>query len=139
MNNGCPHKRGLYDPAFEKDACGTGFVVDIQGRKSHKIVEQALQALDNLRHRGACGCEENTGDGAGILIQLPHTFLAKETKTAGFTLPSFGEYAVGMAFMPKVATDQKECMKRVEAVIAEEGQKFLGWRDVPTDNSMIGN
>ncbi len=138
MNNGCPHKQGLYDPAFEKDACGTGFVVDIQGRKSHKIVEQALQALDNLRHRGACGCEENTGDGAGILIQLPHSFLAKETKASGFTLPSLGEYGAGMAFLPKGTEDQKECQKRVEEIVAEEGQKFLGWRVVPTDNSMIG-
>src|ERR1700759_3158644 len=92
--NGIPPKQGLYDPAFEKDACGTGFVVDIQGRKSHKIVQQALQALDNLRHRGACGCEENTGDGAGILMQIPHAFLKQETKKAGFELPSFGEYGV---------------------------------------------
>src|SRR3984885_13900592 len=138
MMNSCPHKQGLYDPAFEKDACGTGFVVDIQGRKSHKIVQQALQALDNLRHRGACGCEENTGDGAGILMQIPHTFLKSATKKAGFELPSFGEYGVGMAFLPQAAADQKECQKRLETIIQEEGQKFLGWRTVPTNNSMIG-
>jgi glutamate synthase (ferredoxin) len=138
MNTGCPHKQGLYDPRFEKDACGTGFVVDIQGRKSHAIVSQALQALDNLRHRGACGCEENTGDGAGILIQIPHTFLSQNVKKSGFSLPSLGEYGVGMAFLPKTAADQKECQKRVEAIVAEEGLKFLGWRDVPTNNSMIG-
>jgi glutamate synthase (ferredoxin) len=138
MKNGCPHKQGLYDPAFEKDACGTGFVVDIQGRKSHKIVQQALQALDNLRHRGACGCEENTGDGAGILMQLPHAFLKEAVRTARFELPSLGEYGVGVAFLPKNVTDQKECQRRLETIVKEEGQKFLGWRDVPTNNGMIG-
>jgi len=136
--NSTPRKQGLYDPAFEKDACGTGFVVDIQGRKSHKIVQQALQALDNLRHRGACGCEENTGDGAGILMQVPHAFLKKETKEAGFELPSLGEYGVGVAFLPKTAADQKECQKRLETIVQEEGQTFLGWRAVPTYDSMIG-
>src|SRR5258706_4462479 len=107
MNNGCPHKQGLYDPAFEKDACGTGFVVDIQGRKSHKIVQQALTALDNRRHRGACGCEENTGDGAGILMQVPHEFLKIAATKAGFPLPSPGEYGVGVAFLPKHEKDRK--------------------------------
>src|SRR5215510_2781918 len=126
MKNGCPHKQGLYDPAFEKDACGTGFVVDIQGRKSHTIVQQALQALDHLRHRGACGCEENTGDGAGILIQIPHAFLKGEAKKARFELPSIGEYGVGMCFLPKSAADQKECERRVESIVIEESQKFLG-------------
>ncbi len=134
-----PPKQGLYDPFYEKDACGVGFVVDIQGRKSHTLIEQGLTVLDNLRHRGACGCEENTGDGAGILIQNPHPFLAKASKEAGFTLPSFGEYGVGMAFLPQDEADQKECQKRVEAVVSEEGQKFLGWRKVPTDNSSLGN
>src|SRR5437016_13171768 len=122
-----PPKQGLYDPAFEKDACGTGFVVDIQGRKSHKIVQQALQALDALRHRGACGCEENTGDGAGILVQIPHEFLKKVAKEAGFALPSQSEYGVGMAFLPQHDKDRKECEKRLETVVQEEGQKFLGW------------
>src|SRR4029077_14951168 len=138
MKNGCPHKQGLYDPAFEKDACGTGFVVDIQGRKSHKIVQQALQALDHLRHRGACGCEENTGDGAGILMQIPHAFLKKAVKEAGFELPSYGEYGVGMAFLPKNAADQKECQKRLEAIVKEECQYVIGWRRIPTNNSTIG-
>jgi glutamate synthase (ferredoxin) len=138
MRNGLPPKQGLYDPFFEKDACGVGFVVDIQGRKSHKIVQQGLTALDNLRHRGACGCEENTGDGAGILIQTPHAFLQKVTKEAGFTLPSYGEYGVGMAFLPKEAADQKECKKRLETIVVEEGQTFLGWRTVPTNNKPLG-
>jgi len=138
MNSAIPPKQGLYDPAFEKDACGVGFVADIQGRKSHKIVQDALTALDNLRHRGACGCEENTGDGAGILIQVPHNFLKKAAKDAGFELPSYGEYGVGMAFLPKNDADRKECEKRLETVVKEEGQTFLGWRTVPTNNSSLG-
>src|SRR5437899_11747993 len=95
-----PKKQGLYDPRYEKDACGVGFVVDIQGRKSHKIVQQALTALDNLRHRGACGCEENTGDGAGILLQIPHEFLKKEAKAADFTLTPLVEYGMATALLP---------------------------------------
>src|SRR5258706_4385447 len=136
--SGMPKKQGLYDPFYEKDACGVGFVVDIQGRKSHKIDQQALQALDNLRHRGACGCEENTGDGAGILMQLPHEFLKKATKEAGFPLPSPGEYGVGMAFLPPHAHDRKHCEQLLEKVVQEEGQMFLGWRTVPTKDTMIG-
>ena len=133
-----PKKQGLYDPRFEHDACGVGFVADIQGRKSHRIIQQGLQALDNLRHRGACGCEENTGDGAGILVQIPHEFFKKEAKAAGFALPGAGEYGVGVAFFPKSAADAKECAKRLEAVVKEEGQKFLGWRTVPTHGEGLG-
>src|ERR1017187_8264367 len=110
--SGLPPKQGLYDPFYEKDACAVGFVVDIQGRKSHKIVQQALQALDNLRHRGACGCEENTGDGAGILMQVPHTFLLEATKKAGFQIPSYGEYGVGMVFLPQ-DSQQAECCEQL--------------------------
>jgi len=128
----------LYDPRYEKDACGVGFVVDIQGRKSHLIVQQALTALDNLRHRGACGCEENTGDGAGILLQVPHTFLKNSVRQAGFQIPSPGEYGVGMAFLPQNPSDRLECEKRLETVVAEEGQTFLGWRSVPTIHSSLG-
>ncbi len=133
-----PSKQGLYDPAFEKDACGVGFVVDIKGRKSHKILEQGLQVLDNLRHRGACGCEANTGDGAGILLQVPHQFLKNVTAKAGIDLPCAGEYGVGMVFLPRHSAHQKECQKHVEAVARDEGFRFLGWRDVPTDNSSLG-
>jgi glutamate synthase (ferredoxin) len=138
MINERPKKQGLYDPRNEKDACGVGFVVDIQGRKSHQIVQQALTVLDNLRHRGACGCEENTGDGAGILLQVPHSFLQKAAREAGFQIPSSGEYGVGMAFLPKNAADARECEKRLEAVVKEEGQKFLGWRTVPTHGENLG-
>src|SRR5271169_5028158 len=95
-----PAKQGLYDPQFEHEACGVGFVVNIKGRKSHSIIQQALQVLLNLDHRGACGCEANTGDGAGILIQPPHEFLKLAAKEARINLPAPGEYAVGMVFLP---------------------------------------
>ena len=97
MNFGPPAKQGLYDPRFEHDACGVGFVVDIKGRKSHKLVRDGLTALWNLNHRGACGCENNTGDGAGILIQVPDAFLRAVTP---FPLPPAGSYGVGLAFLP---------------------------------------
>src|SRR6266513_850465 len=98
---GPPPKQGLYDPQFEHDACGVGFVVNIKGRKSHALVEQALQILVNLDHRGACGCEANTGDGAGILLQTPHEFLKVATAKSGFKLPAPDQYGVGMLFMPR--------------------------------------
>src|SRR3989442_11057635 len=93
--------QGLYDPAHEHDACGVGFVVDIKGRKSHAIVSQALTVLKNLLHRGACGCEANTGDGAGILIQMPHAFLRRECARLGFALPEPGQYGAGLVFLPR--------------------------------------
>ena len=136
--NHLPHKQGLYDPAYEKDACGVGFVVDIQGRKSHAIVRQALTVLEHLEHRGACGCEENTGDGAGILMQLPHSFFKEASKKAGFTLPGVGEYGAGMVFLSQNKDHRLAAEKTVQSVVEAEGQTFLGWRDVPTDNSMIG-
>src|SRR5690349_18565546 len=95
-----PGPQGLYDPQFEHDACGVGFVANVKGRKSHSIIEQAIQVLLNLDHRGACGCEVNTGDGAGILMQMPHEFLKTASKAAGIALPDFGEYGVGMVFLP---------------------------------------
>ncbi|MGQ0645691.1 MAG: glutamate synthase large subunit, partial [Elusimicrobiota bacterium] len=130
-----PKKQGLYDPQYEKDACGIGAVVDIKGRKSHKIVRQALTVLENLNHRGACGCEANTGDGAGILFQIPHEFFKK---AAGTALPEAGRYGVAMIYLPRGAAEKKDCEKRFEAIVKEEGQDFLGWRDVPTDNSSLG-
>src|SRR5262245_11107447 len=133
-----PGAQGLYDPQFEHDACGVGFLVNIKGRKSHTIVQQALQILVNLDHRGACGCEANTGDGAGILMQMPHDFLKTAGKEAGVTLPSFGEYGVGMVYLPPDAAERRECEKEFERVVAEEGQRLLGWRTVPTNNSPLG-
>ncbi len=98
-----PGKQGLYDPQFEHEACGVGFVVNVKGRKSHAIIQQAMQALLNLNHRGACGCESNTGDGAGILIQTPHEFLKLVAREGRFDLPGAGEYGVGMVFLPQDA------------------------------------
>ena len=135
---GLPKKQGLYDPQHEHDACGVGFVVNIKGKKSHEIVEQALTILRNLDHRGACGCEVNTGDGSGILMQVPHDFLAAQTETEGFSLPAPGDYGVGMVFVPKNAGQAAQIEKQVQKIIAQEGQKVLGWRTVPTDNSTLG-
>jgi glutamate synthase (NADPH/NADH) large chain len=133
-----PGKQGLYDPSHEHDACGMGFVVDAHGRKSHAIVSQAVQVLLNLEHRGACGCEKNTGDGAGILIQMPHRFLAEECERAGFTLPGPGRYGAGIVFLPRGPADRKVCEEIWAGIAAEEGMPVLGWRDLPTDNSAIG-
>ncbi len=135
---GLPPKQGLYDPDFEHDSCGAGFVVNIKGNKSHEIISQALTILRNLAHRGACGSEANSGDGAGILMQVPHAFLARECRALGITLPAAGQYAVGTAFLPREAADRKICEDKLEEIVTDEGQTFLGWRDVPTDNSMLG-
>ena len=133
-----PGCQGLYDPRLEHDACGVGFVVNIKGVRSHTLVEQALEVVLNLLHRGACGCENNTGDGAGVLLQLPDKFLRRETAARGFTLPATGEYGVGMLFLPR----RMDARVRIEALVAkiveEEAQTLLGWRDVPTDDSPIG-
>ena len=129
---------GLYHPGSEHDACGVGFVVNMKGRRSHTIVEQGLTILKNLQHRGACGCEENTGDGAGILVQVPHAFLAREADRLGIALPAAGEYGTGLVFLPRDAKERAECEKRFEAVVREEGQLPLGWRDLPVDDSALG-
>jgi glutamate synthase (ferredoxin) len=135
---GLPPRQGLYDPRFEHDACGVGFVVNIKGDKSHQIVEQALTVLENLDHRGACGCEENTGDGAGILLQLPHSFFADACEGLGIHLPDPGEYGVGMIFLPPDRDERRRCERALEEIIAGEGQRLLGWRKVPTDNMYLG-
>ncbi len=136
---GLPPKQGLYDPQFEHDACGVGFVVNIKGEKSHQIVEQALTVLENLDHRGACGCEENTGDGAGILLQIPHAFFQHACDGLGFHLPEPGQYGVGMIFLPDDRKLRRRCEKTLEEIIASEGQRLLGWRKVPTDNMYLGD
>ncbi|KAB2648227.1 MAG: glutamate synthase subunit alpha, partial [Verrucomicrobia bacterium] len=135
---GPPAKQGLYDPQFEHDACGVGFVVNIKGLKSHSIVADALQILVNLDHRGAVGCEINTGDGAGILMQMPHDFLVKATGKLGIKLPAFGQYGMGMLFMPQEKVERTSVQKAFEKIVGEEGQTILGWRDIPTDNSSLG-
>ena len=138
LSPGLPPKAGLYDPQFEKDACGVGFVVNIKGQKSHKIVRHAMTVLVNLNHRGACGCEANTGDGAGINFQIPDTFFRTVTAGAGFTLPAAGQYGVGMVFLPMDAALRQEFEDRLAQIVLEEGQTLLGWRTVPTDNSSLG-
>ena len=138
-NNQTPRKQGLYDPRFEHDACGVGFIVHKTGKKSHDIVEQALTILLNLDHRGACGAEKNTGDGAGILCQIPDLFFRKVTRDLGFTLPAAGQYGVGMLYTAPDAEIRGKSRQEFEKIAAEEGLKVLGWRDVPTDNSSLGN
>ncbi len=135
---GLPPKQGLYDPYFEHDACGTGFIVNIKGTPSHDIVEQALTILDNLAHRGATGSEVNTGDGAGVLIQTPHNFLVRECAALGFDLPGPRYYGVGMIFLPADDALRKLFEQRVEEIAVEEGQPVLGWRTVPTDPGALG-
>jgi glutamate synthase (NADPH/NADH) large chain len=138
-NHNCiPKAQGLYDPANEHDACGVGFVVNIKGERSNDILKKALQVLDNLTHRGACGCDPRTGDGAGILLQIPHDFLARETAKLGFELPAPGEYGVGQVFLPLDAVKRKKCEDAFERIVNEEGQRLLGWRDVPVVESACG-
>ncbi len=131
-------KVGLYDPAQEHDACGVGFVVDMKGRKSNQIVKDALTILKNLLHRGACGCEENTGDGVGILIQKPDRFFQRVCGEIGIKLPQDEHYGAGLVFLPRDAQQSARCQQILEDITKEEGQEFLGWRDVPTDDSLLG-
>jgi glutamate synthase (ferredoxin) len=135
---GLPPKQGLYDPWFEHDACGVGFVVDIKGRKSNLILKHAIQILKNLDHRGAAGSEANTGDGAGVLIQTPHAFFKEAAKKARITLPAAGEYGSGLVFLPRDRIKRRRVEERFEKIIQSEGQKLLGWRTVPTNNASLG-
>lgn len=135
---GMPAASGMYDPSNEKDACGIGFVANINNKKTHKTVQDGLSILCNLEHRGAVGADPKAGDGAGILIQMPDAFLRAVTADLGFTLPAEGEYAVGQFFLPQDDADRANVIDRTEKVVAEEGQVVLGWRDVPVDNSDLG-
>ena len=130
-----PQRQGLYDPAQEHDACGVGFVAHIKNHKSHLIVTQGLQILKNLEHRGATGYDPLLGDGAGILLQLPDTFLREEALTLGIALPAAGAYACGIVFLPQSMNGRAACESAMARIIYEEGQHFLGWRDVPRDNT----
>src|SRR3984957_14050866 len=133
-----PEPQGLYHPNQEHDACGIGFVANIRGEKSHDIIEKGIQILINLTHRGACGCDPETGDGAGILIQIPHTFFAREAKTRGLALPAPGEYGIGMLFLPVEKHQRLKTEGIIERIIKEEGLSVLGWRDTPIQGSAIG-
>ena len=135
--NGCA-SAGLYDPRMEHDACGIGFVANIKGQKSHDIIVKGIQVLINLTHRGACGCDPETGDGAGVLIQIPHKFFARECAKLGFTLPGAGEYGIGMAFLPVEPHPRLMCEGIVERIVREEGLTVLGWRDTPIEGGAIG-
>ncbi|WP_447979555.1 glutamate synthase large subunit [Candidatus Nitrospira bockiana] len=135
---GFPEKQGLYDPRFEKDGCGIGFVADIKGRISHTIIEQGLEVLKNLAHRGAQGCDPRTGDGAGILFQIPHDFMSAAAQDTGIALPAKGAYGVGMVFLPRADEARAQCEALFERVVREEGQRVLGWRTVPVDSEAIG-
>jgi glutamate synthase (NADPH/NADH) large chain len=136
--HGQPPPQGLYDPAHEHDACGMGFVASIRGYKSHDIIRQGIQVLISLTHRGACGCDPETGDGAGVLIQIPHKFFARECLKLGFELPAPGEYAVGMTFLPVERHQRLQCEGILERIVREEGLEVLGWRDTPVDGSAVG-
>jgi glutamate synthase domain-containing protein 2/glutamate synthase domain-containing protein 1/glutamate synthase domain-containing protein 3 len=139
MPAGLPVKQGLYDPQHEHDACGVGFLVHLKGQRSHRLIRDGITALNNLNHRGACGCEVNTGDGAGVLIQVPHAFFLEQVRPLGISLPGQREYGAGILFLPKEASSKAAGKRLFEKIVAEEGQRFLGWRSVPTDNSSLGN
>jgi len=138
VTGGLPESQGLYDPRNEHDACGIGFVASVKGHKSHDIIVKGIQVLINLTHRGACGCDPETGDGAGVLIQIPHQFFARECAALGFTLPNAGEYGVGMTFLPVEPPRRLQCEGVIERITREEGLTVLGWRDTPIDGSAIG-
>ncbi len=132
------HKQGLYDPAHEHDACGVGFVANVSGEKSHAVVSKGIQVLVNLEHRGACGCDPETGDGAGLLVQVPDRFLRREMRVRGVDLPAPGRYAVGMIFLAQDPEAAEEQIRVLESLVVAEGQRVLGWRDVPCDEDAIG-
>ena len=133
-----PPRQGLYDPRNEHDACGMGFVVDLNGERSHEIIRQGIQILINLTHRGACGCDPETGDGAGVTIQIPHDFFVRECAEIGFPLPEPGSYGVGMMFLPVEPQQRLICEGIVERIAREEGLAVLGWRDTPINSDAIG-
>src|SRR6185437_11054080 len=135
---GYPTPQGLYHPRNEHDACGMGFVASIRGEQSHDIIRRGIEVLINLTHRGACGCDPETGDGAGLLIQIPHKFFARECAGLGFTLPEPGAYGAGMVFLPVEKLPRLQCEGILEKIIREEGLTVLGWRDTPANGDAIG-
>ncbi len=135
---GYPKPQGLYLPEFDHDACGVGFVAHLKGKSSHKLVQSAIEILENMEHRGAVGCDPNSGDGAGILMATPDKFFRKQAEKLGFKLPKAGDYAVGMCFLPKDLVARRICEEKIEELAVEFEMKILGWRDVPVDPSSIG-
>lgn len=138
MQNTYPPAQGLYDPDYEHDSCGVGFVANIKGNKSHQTIEDGLTILKKLVHRGACGCEENTGDGVGMLVQMPHKFFTRVCPNSGIDLPDYGHYGAALVFLPNDAEQSQQCQAMIEEIVMAEGQSVLGWRDVPTDDSSLG-
>lgn len=137
-NGGLPPKQGLYNPAYEHDACGIGVVANVKGKKSNAILHQALTVLLNMEHRGGQGADTNTGDGAGVLLQIPHKLFKHECTFLNIELPPAGLYGVGMLFLPPETKEREWCEARLEQIVAEQGQTVLGWRTVPCDSSTIG-
>src|SRR5438874_1482885 len=135
---GYPPPQGLYDPAFEHDSCGVGFLCHMKGKESHQVVDQALEMLERMAHRGACGCEPDSGDGAGIMMKLPDKFLRREMGKKGIALPPFGQYGVAMVFLPKDMVSRRHCEAVVEKTIKDNGMTVIAWRDVPTDSKFVG-
>ncbi len=139
LTGALPPPQGLYRPAFEHDACGVGMICNLKGEKSHGIIEQGLQILENLSHRGACGCDEKTGDGAGILMQMPHAFITKVAGAEGFDVGDPEDYAAALVFLPRKEAERTFCRAQFEAVVQAEGQTVLGWRSVPVHNEYLGD
>ena len=138
LHLGIPQSQGLYRPSNEHDACGMGLVASIRGEKSHEIIRKGLEVLINLTHRGAAGCDPETGDGAGILIQIPHAFFARECGELGIQLPDAGAYGVAMVFLPVDRHSRLQCEGVFERIAQEEGLTVLGWRDTPVNGDAIG-
>ncbi|HQL41262.1 MAG TPA: glutamate synthase subunit alpha, partial [Candidatus Omnitrophota bacterium] len=137
-NKNIPYRQGLYDPAHEHDSCGVGFVVNINAERSHLIVERGIEVLRKLLHRGATADDHKTGDGAGILLQIPDAFLRTQCQALKINLPAAGQFGVGMIFMPQQEPERKHCQRIVEETTIEEGLDFLGWRVVPVCDSTLG-
>ncbi|NNL84037.1 MAG: hypothetical protein HKP27_00205, partial [Myxococcales bacterium] len=133
-----PRPQGLYDPGAEHDACGVGFVAQLHGERSHAVVRKGIEVLLNLEHRGACGCDPDSGDGAGVLIQIPDAFLRDWADTARLSLPEPGAYAVGMVFLDLDPAIGGRQAAHFERIVAKEGQRLIGWRDVPHNPGAIG-
>ena len=131
-------QQGLYDPGYEHDACGVGFVANVNGQHSHQIVHDGITILKNLAHRGAIGGDSKTGDGAGMLLQLPHLFFARECERLRISLPQQGSYGVGMAFLPQEIKRRKAAVSIIDTTVAAEGGNVLGWREVPVQPDGLG-
>ena len=134
MQNQFPQRQGLYDPQYEHDACGVGLLVNINGGKSHEIVEKGLQVLENMVHRGAEGADSKTGDGAGIMLQIPHEFILLQ----GIPVPEKGRYGTGLVFLPKDEKEQAMCINIIQTEIKKMGLDLLAWRDVPVNSEILG-